>query len=112
MSKIRRNDPCHCGSGQKYKRCCMDKGHAATPAMAADVMGQQQAPAALAEAESSLLVHLELYGLLGNSELLAVAYNDLGTLYQALGDLAPAEAMHAEALKLEAALGRKTLGSH
>lgn len=19
-----RNDPCHCGSGKKYKRCCMD----------------------------------------------------------------------------------------
>lgn len=22
--KIDRNDPCHCGSGKKYKRCCMD----------------------------------------------------------------------------------------
>jgi SEC-C motif len=22
MSKIRRNDPCPCGSGKKYKRCC------------------------------------------------------------------------------------------
>jgi hypothetical protein len=21
-----RNDPCHCGSGQKYKRCCLGKG--------------------------------------------------------------------------------------
>ncbi|WP_416337317.1 SEC-C metal-binding domain-containing protein [Galbibacter sp. EGI 63066] len=20
-----RNDPCHCGSGKKYKRCCMGK---------------------------------------------------------------------------------------
>ena len=89
----------------------MDKGHAAAPAIAPDVMGHQQAPADLAEAESSLLVHLELYGLLGNSELMAVAYDDLGVLYRALGDLAPAEAMHAEARKLEAALGRKTLRS-
>lgn len=23
--KIRRNDPCHCGSGRKYKRCCMNR---------------------------------------------------------------------------------------
>jgi hypothetical protein len=23
--KIGRNDPCHCGSGQKYKRCCQEK---------------------------------------------------------------------------------------
>lgn len=25
MSKISRNDPCPCGSGNKYKKCCMDK---------------------------------------------------------------------------------------
>ena len=25
MSKLGRNDPCPCGSGKKYKRCCMDK---------------------------------------------------------------------------------------
>jgi hypothetical protein len=23
--KIKRNDPCPCGSGKKYKKCCMDK---------------------------------------------------------------------------------------
>lgn len=22
MSKVKRNDPCHCGSGKKYKKCC------------------------------------------------------------------------------------------
>lgn len=30
--KLSRNDPCSCGSGKKYKRCCMDsiaKQHAA-----------------------------------------------------------------------------------
>jgi hypothetical protein len=26
MLKIGRNDPCHCGSGKKYKKCCMNKG--------------------------------------------------------------------------------------
>ena len=24
MSRIGRNDPCHCGSGRKYKKCCID----------------------------------------------------------------------------------------
>jgi len=23
--KLDRNDPCHCGSGKKYKNCCLDK---------------------------------------------------------------------------------------
>ena len=27
--KIGRNDPCHCGSGQKYKRCCQEKDEVA-----------------------------------------------------------------------------------
>ena len=25
---IGRNDPCHCGSGKKYKSCCLDKDEA------------------------------------------------------------------------------------
>ncbi|MCP4388788.1 MAG: zinc chelation protein SecC, partial [Gammaproteobacteria bacterium] len=25
MGKIGRNDPCPCGSGKKYKRCCLGK---------------------------------------------------------------------------------------
>ena len=26
-----RNDPCHCGSGKKYKKCCLDADEAARP---------------------------------------------------------------------------------
>ena len=26
MSKIRRNEPCPCGSGKKYKKCCLASG--------------------------------------------------------------------------------------
>lgn len=26
--KIGRNDPCHCGSGKKYKKCCLEKDEA------------------------------------------------------------------------------------
>ena len=28
MGKPGRNDPCPCGSGQKYKRCCLEKDQA------------------------------------------------------------------------------------
>lgn len=27
VARVGRNDPCPCGSGQKYKRCCQDKDH-------------------------------------------------------------------------------------
>jgi SAM-dependent methyltransferase len=30
--KTARNDPCHCGSGKKYKKCCLSKDQAAEPA--------------------------------------------------------------------------------
>jgi tetratricopeptide (TPR) repeat protein len=29
MAKLGRNDPCHCGSGKKYKKCCQPKEAAA-----------------------------------------------------------------------------------
>jgi hypothetical protein len=29
MSKLGRNEPCHCGSGRKYKACCLAKDEAA-----------------------------------------------------------------------------------
>ena len=29
MAKIGRNDPCHCNSGKKYKKCCMARDEAA-----------------------------------------------------------------------------------
>lgn len=28
--KTRRNDPCPCGSGKKYKKCCADKHNEGT----------------------------------------------------------------------------------
>jgi len=138
MSKTGRNDPCPCGSGKKYKRCC-GRDHVAAPAGDADVHGQQlagsvdlesalkerdeleeassgvgdpsvgdifQTRSQLAEAESSLLVHLELYQWLGSEEGMAAAYFNLGTAYQELGDLEAAEAMYTESLKIDAQLGR------
>ena len=34
MAKTGRNDPCPCGSGQKYKRCCLPREEAAAHAAA------------------------------------------------------------------------------
>ena len=31
LPKIERNDPCHCGSGRKYKHCCASFGHVGLP---------------------------------------------------------------------------------
>jgi len=39
--KIGRNDPCPCGSGQKYKKCCMDKEAAALPASSPEVYARK-----------------------------------------------------------------------
>ncbi len=46
MVKTGRNDPCHCGSGKKYKRCCLEKDSSAVSALA-----QAEAAAALARKE-------------------------------------------------------------
>ena len=35
MAKTGRNDPCPCGSGKKYKRCCLTKNEEAERALAA-----------------------------------------------------------------------------
>jgi hypothetical protein len=57
MQRPDRNDPCYCGSGRKYKRCCLDADVArdrierrrskvlpADPALIAEVLPMLQAP--------------------------------------------------------------------
>jgi TolA-binding protein len=41
--KIGRNDPCHCGGGQKYKRCCLEKDQRAESAVLAQAAAEQLA---------------------------------------------------------------------
>ncbi len=43
MTKTGRNDPCPCGSGKKYKRCCQEKDEAAISATRAAAHAAQQA---------------------------------------------------------------------
>ena len=48
-----RNEPCHCGSGRKYKQCCLQKDEAearVARAAAATVEGEAPAPAEKAAA--------------------------------------------------------------
>jgi hypothetical protein len=51
--KIGRNDPCHCGSGLKYKKCCNAKDEAARSAeLSAQAAARAQEAAAKAEADA------------------------------------------------------------
>jgi len=59
----------------------------------------------LAQAESSLLVHLQLYEVLGSREGMAAAYGSLGIVYQTLGDLAEAAAMYKKSAALYQQVG-------
>jgi SEC-C motif-containing protein len=46
MNRPGRNDPCHCGSGRKYKHCCLEKDAAAASAERAKTAAEAPAPAA------------------------------------------------------------------
>ncbi len=50
--KIGRNDPCHCGSGQKYKKCHLSKDDAARSAELAALAAEAAAAQAKADAEA------------------------------------------------------------
>jgi len=45
MIKTGRNDPCHCGSGKKYKRCCLQKDQIAESAALAQAAAAKAAEA-------------------------------------------------------------------
>jgi tetratricopeptide (TPR) repeat protein len=44
MSKLGRNDPCHCGSGKKYKQCCLAPDEAARLAALPKAAPRAQTP--------------------------------------------------------------------
>jgi hypothetical protein len=49
-SRPGRNEPCHCGSGRKYKQCCLEKDEAETRAARAQAAAEAPPPPAEAEA--------------------------------------------------------------
>ena len=50
MAKTGRNDPCPCGSGQKYKRCCLPRDDAAEAARAAELARARETDSAVISA--------------------------------------------------------------
>jgi SEC-C motif len=47
-----RNDPCHCGSGKKYKACCLEKDEAAAREARQKTQAAADAEAAPADADA------------------------------------------------------------
>jgi TolA-binding protein len=113
-TKIGRNDPCLCGSGQKYKRCCQEKDEAAERAVRAAVEAKKPPkpvrPAAIdlfrdgideesdeLTTESNAIVDMVHAGKLDEAEQAARdflvrfpevhdGYDRLGMVYEARGD--------------------------
>jgi Tfp pilus assembly protein PilF len=107
MAKIGRNDPCACGSGKKYKKCCMASDEAAARAVqpaavpvrrpsGANYFQEHDEPDELTEA-SNAVVDMVQAGNLNAAEqaahdLLARfpdvhdGYDRLGMVYEARGD--------------------------
>lgn len=45
-ANLGRNDPCHCGSGKKYKQCCLAKDEEAARAARAKAAAEAPVPSA------------------------------------------------------------------
>jgi tetratricopeptide (TPR) repeat protein len=89
-----RNDPCPCGSGKKYKRCCLDKDQAAALAPLLARRAEQEAAAAKWDAKRREHAE-ELRATMDEAEELDVDSNAVVTLIEA-GRLDEAErAAHA-----------------
>jgi tetratricopeptide (TPR) repeat protein len=87
MAKIGRNDPCACGSGKKYKKCCMARDEAA--AVAARAVQPEAAPARRPSLASIFQEHDELDELTeaSNAVVAMVRAGDLNAAEQAAHDL-------------------------
>jgi tetratricopeptide (TPR) repeat protein len=63
MAKIGRNDPCPCGSGQKYKRCCLPRDEATAAERAAIARAAALVREADERAAADAAIHAEDDGL-------------------------------------------------
>lgn len=81
---VSRNDPCHCGSGKKFKKCCLNKTqvHAINGFHAGDLVSVQKL--------GDVLDAKDYVGLL-----------DLGILYKRSGRYIQAKEAYIDAIKLE-----------
>ena len=51
VARLGRNDPCHCGSGRKYKQCCLEKDE--SKARAAYAKAAAEAPESSPDADAA-----------------------------------------------------------
>ena len=65
--RIGRNTPCHCGSGKKFKKCCINKTPDPEPEETSEDRSAQMAHASLAVRRSGMLA-----GLLGAMDAMDV----------------------------------------
>lgn len=117
MTKLGRNDPCPCGRGKKYKRCCLPQHEAAAAerAAAAAPAAARRAPPAFAwdddglDEASNRVVDLVHAGQLDEAEQAARDLLDrypdvhdglerLAMVYEARGDRTQAAAYYRKAL--------------
>jgi hypothetical protein len=52
VARLGRNEPCRCGSGRKYKQCCLDKDESDARAAYAKAMAEAPEPSPDAAAAS------------------------------------------------------------
>ncbi|MEW6594870.1 MAG: SEC-C metal-binding domain-containing protein [Thermodesulfobacteriota bacterium] len=81
MARIGRNDPCPCGSGKKFKKCCIDKQQAMTapsapPSLNQEVALLQQAAAEKRDTLKALGVFVLFSTVAGDAWLLEVTEMD------------------------------------
>jgi tetratricopeptide (TPR) repeat protein len=100
VPKIGRNDPCPCGSGKKYKHCCLEKDQKAERASAvAELVAWQEAQAL--DAASNAVVDLVHAGRLDEAEQAArellVRYPEVHDGYDRLGMVHEARSQFREA---------------
>src|SRR5271170_5000772 len=81
MAKPGRNDPCPCGSGNKYKKCCLAKEEAAEREELAKVEARR------AESAAAHRLHLqEARAAMVAGFAAEDGYDRLGMVYEARGD--------------------------
>ena len=57
--KIGRNDPCPCGSGKKYKQCCLAKQGFRKPKMSAKWINRPKVPNLMERTFGETIAHTE-----------------------------------------------------
>jgi Flp pilus assembly protein TadD len=109
MSKVGRNDPCPCGSGKKFKRCCL--GRIEEQERLERIRVEQEHMAA--EIERLEMVRKRAEARLAEAQAASAAYDEMGRLSADVLRLAEAKQLdeaESTARQLEAGFPDDTLG--